>query len=115
MKTTKFTRNPFDVDAVQVTAENIHDVAKWCQGEVATEDDKQFVKVRVLRVLNERQTKAFIGDWVLYAGTGYKVYTNKAFQKSFTALDGTAKDAANQAAKAQSVQELRTVAEPAAS
>lgn len=99
MKTAKFTRKPFEVDAVQVTAENINDVAKWCQGEVVNEDGQQFVKVRVLRVLNDRQTKAFIGDWVLYAGTGYKVYTAKAFQKSFVARDG--------------VEELRTIAEPA--
>lgn len=83
MQTTKFTRKPFEVDAVQVTAENIDEVAKWCQGEVTTEDGQPCIKVRVLRALNERQTKAFVGDWVLYAGTGYKVYIDKAFKKSF--------------------------------
>lgn len=83
MQTTKFTRKPFEVDAVQVTTENIEDVAKWCQGEVTTEDGQQCIKVRVLRALNERQTKAFVGDWVLYAGTGYKVYIDRAFKKSF--------------------------------
>jgi hypothetical protein len=100
MKTTKFTRKPFEVDAVQVTAENIEEVAKWCQGDVATDPDtgKQFIKVRVMRVINERQTQAYVGDWVLYAGTGYKVYTPKAFQKSFV----------------EKTEELRTVAEPAA-
>lgn len=84
METTKFTRKPFDVEAVQVTADNIDEVAKWCQGEVITQNDgSKFIKVRVLRVLNERQTQAFVEDWVLYAGTGYKVYTDKAFRKSF--------------------------------
>jgi hypothetical protein len=100
MKTAKFARKPFDVDAVQVTAENIEEVAKWCQGDVVDNStDDVHIKVRVLRVLNERQTKAFVGDWVLYAGTGYKVYTNKAFRSSFEPLDGVAKDKAVQEAK----------------
>lgn len=99
LQTTKFTRKPFEVDAVQVTAENIEEVAKWCQGEVITEDGQPCVKVRVLRALNDRQTKAFVGDWVLYAGTGYKVYIDKAFKKSFT----------------EKSEELRTISEPAIS
>lgn len=98
MKTAKFIRKPFEVDAVQVTTENINDVAKWCQGEVRTDSDgKEFIKVRVMRVIDERQTQAYVGDWVLYAGTGYKVYTPKAFQKSFV----------------EKTKELRTVDEPA--
>lgn len=84
MKTQKFTRKSFDVDAVRVTKENMSAVAKWCQGEIQTGNDgKKFIKVRVLRPLNEGQTKAFVGDWVLYAGTGYKVYTNKSFWTCF--------------------------------
>jgi hypothetical protein len=91
LKTDRFVRKPFFIDAVQVTEENINAVAKWCQGEVRTggvfseeEDDNiRYIKVRVHRPLNERQTKAFVGDWVLYAGTGYKVYTPKAFANSF--------------------------------
>lgn len=42
-----------------------------------------YIRVHVHRALNERQTKAFIGDWVLYAGTGFKVYSAKAFNNSF--------------------------------
>lgn len=84
METTKFTRKPFEVEAVQVTDQNIDEVASWCQGEVITLDGVKHIKVRVLRVINERQTQAFVGDWVLYAGTGYKVYPDKAFKKSFS-------------------------------
>lgn len=112
METRKFTRKPFEVDAVRVTADNIQEVAKWCQGDIVDngKEDKH-IKVRVLRVLSEKQTQAFVGDWVLYAGTGYKVYTDKAFRSSFEVLDGVAKDRAVQAEKAQNVEELRTVAE----
>lgn len=89
LETEQYARKSFDVDAVQVTEENINDVAEWCQGSVRTEkgrkdgETRQYVKVRVLRPLNPRQTKAFVGDWVLYAGTGYKVYTDNAFNESF--------------------------------
>ena len=90
IKPEKYARKPFIVDAVPVTAENIHEVAKWCLGEVRENrlngDDAEkalYVKVRVLRPLNERQTKAFIGDWILHAGTGFKVYTGKAFESTF--------------------------------
>ena len=79
----KYLRKPFEVDGVQVTDENIYEVAKWCNGDVMTEGKTKYIKVRVEHVLNERQTKAFAGDWVLSAVTGYKVYTEKAFEKSF--------------------------------
>ncbi len=86
--TNKFSRKPFHVDAIQVTYENMEEVAIWCEGEVvAIEKDEttaeKYIKVRVYRPITERQTKAFVGDWVLYAGTGFKVYTSKAFEKSF--------------------------------
>ena len=87
--TAKFVRKPFYIDAVQVTEDNLQEVADWCQGDVRTgriSEDRgtgKYVKVRVHHALNERQTKAFVGDWVLYAGTGFKVYTPNAFAKSF--------------------------------
>lgn len=95
----KFRRKPFYIDAVQVTDKNIRLVAAWCQAEVRVTKrgnkdgiDEEYVKVRVHRPLNERQTQAFIGDWVLYAGSGYKVFTNKAFTNSFEIVEGVKED-----------------------
>lgn len=80
----KYVRKPFEVDAVEVTEDNMQEVAEWCQGTVHDiPNGRPFIKVRVARALNERQTKAFVGDWVLYAGIGFKVYTKKAFNRSF--------------------------------
>lgn len=89
MKAQKFARKPFVVTGVQVTAENLDEVAEWCGGDVREASRKpgkavqKYVKVRVLRPLNEKQTMAFPGDWILYAGTSYKVYTTKAFFETF--------------------------------
>lgn len=87
IKTEKFVRKPFEIEAVQVTAQNINEVAAWCKGKVVLPDGTpgpHFIKVDVKNPLTERQTKAFVGDWVLFSGKGgYKVYTNKGFEISF--------------------------------
>lgn len=91
LETHQYIRKPFKIDAVQVAAANIQEIAKWVDGEIRTDDLGQYVKVRVHRPLNDRQTKAYAGDWVLYAGTGYKVYTDKAFKNSFELASGETK------------------------
>jgi hypothetical protein len=94
----QYARKPFFVDAVQITADNMEEVALWCAGEIREEEPDhegatptKYVHVRVHRPLNERQSRGYIGDWVLYAGTGYKVYNNKAFNNSFDPSAGTEK------------------------
>lgn len=88
METSTWYRNPFEVEAVQVTEENMQEVAEWCGGRLnrgqKPDVENWFIKVRVFRAMHERQTMAFVGDWVLYAGTGYKVYTDEAFHKCFS-------------------------------
>ena len=87
--TTSYARKAFFVDAVQVADDNMEDVANWCNGKIVNptkEGSRPFVKVKVKRPLNARQTHAFVGDWVLYAGTGFKVYTDEAFHKNFEPL-----------------------------
>jgi len=87
MKTERFVRKPFPIDAVRVTAENMTEVAKWCDGEVKYEptskdDGAWFISVKVVNPINSRQTQAFIGDWVLYS-KGWKVYFDGAFRNNF--------------------------------
>lgn len=84
-----YARKPFFVQVVEVTAENINTVAAWCNGDVRTmvrpgeTKTERYVKVRVHLPLSERQTKAFVGDRVLHASTGFKVYPPNSFEKSF--------------------------------
>ena len=87
--TTQHIRKPLYVDAVRITGANFDEIATWCQGEVLQDEvpgkgtGKRHIKVRVHNPKNPRQTKAFVGDWLLYTERGYKVYTNKAFHASF--------------------------------
>jgi len=85
-------RKEYTVDGVQVTLENMHDVARWCGGEVFLEEIKDiptpFVKVPVHRPLNEKQTKAYVASYVLQSPTGFKVYTERAMEKNFEEQGG---------------------------
>lgn len=98
INTIKFVRKPLYVDAVKVEAENFGEIANWCQGEIHTADGNEtrlidgvddinpaalYIRVRVHNPKSPRQTKAFVGDWILYTDRGYKVYTEKAFLASF--------------------------------
>ena len=87
---TRYVRKTFSVDAVQVTAENMELVAEWCKGTIQEETNPQtnevqkFIKVDVVKPLHDRQTKAYVGDWVLSGPHNtHKVYTHKAFNGSF--------------------------------
>ena len=93
----RFMRRTFDVDAVQVTEENFDAVAEWCGGKIVTVKDavsenkldlgtfdgQTHISIDVARPLTRRQTEAYVGDWVLYANKGFKVYTNRPFVKNF--------------------------------
>lgn len=93
METQVFIRKPLRVDAVQVTADNLYDVAKWCAGEVHSNQTNslpyKFIKVDVLNPTSAKQQEANIGDWVLKSDKGYKVYTAKAFERGFDAFELT--------------------------
>lgn len=90
--TEKYLRKPLVVDAVQVTTENFEAISKWCQGEIVNNDGSevtrvnpggQYVRIRVHNPKTPRQTRAYVGDWILYTDRGYKIYNQKAFEASF--------------------------------
>jgi hypothetical protein len=87
--TVQYTRKALFVDAVRITKANFDDIAEWCQGEVKQTETpgkgtgKKYIRIRAHNPKNPRQTKAFVGDWILYTDRGYKVYTNQAFHASF--------------------------------
>lgn len=88
----KYIRKPLVVLGVEVTNENFMELALWVQGSLFNIDgtqggeinpDKQYILVRVHNAKSPRQSKAFVGDWILYSDRGYKVYTPKAFNNTF--------------------------------
>jgi hypothetical protein len=79
-------RKPFFVSAVQVTEENMETIAAWCNGKITAykgEEDNRYIKVFVKNPMTPRQTKAFVGDWVLKSRDSFKVYKHESFLKVF--------------------------------
>lgn len=79
-----WTRNTFDVQAIQVTDENLRQVAEWCKGEVLrtmSHNTRTYILVdNVVRRGRLTQVKVFAGDWLLFANGQYKHYRNRSFE-----------------------------------
>ena len=89
MQIQKFQRKPFTVEGVKVTEENLEEVAAWCLGEIQEfpKTKKRYIRVDAHRPMNERQTQAVVGDWVLFLNKGFKVYTESAFSRNFELIE----------------------------
>lgn len=83
MKTTRFTRKSFEVEAVRVTHENFEEVRAWCDGEEHGSEHGRYFQIDIKTQVSQRARRAHIGDWVLRSGTGFRVYTNNAFRDFF--------------------------------
>jgi hypothetical protein len=84
MDTKIYNRKPLTVEAVQITDDNIYEVAKWCGGSVITGGHviERVIEVKVLHP-QKSQTIAPPGYWILKSEQGYKIYSDKAFTKGF--------------------------------
>jgi len=77
-----FVRKPFTVDAIQVTPENMEELAKHI-GEVRYKEDKTpyiFVDKRLV----PNVYRVFPGFWVTRMGDNIRCYSEKVFHQQFT-------------------------------
>lgn len=97
MQIQKFQRKPFTVEGVRVTKANMRQVAEWCSGEIKTSGKGvKYIYVDAHRPMTERQTQAFVGDWVLFHDRAFKIYTQNAFARNFELIEaGSGKDHAD--------------------
>lgn len=62
----------------------MHTVSRWANATITADDkSRMYIKVATVRPTNDRQTRAYIGDWVLRTDVGLKVYTDVAFKRGF--------------------------------
>lgn len=85
LKIKQASRKTFDVDFVEVTAENMEEVADWCGGKMTNSqnDGGPYIKITDKMAVNSRQTKAFAGDLILKSPNGFKIYSKTSFRRSF--------------------------------
>jgi len=113
IKIKKYTAKPVQVEAIQITKNNMAEVAKWCKGEILTEEvpaeksatgeafTERYIRPKMFRPKNQRpntrddeMTKGYVGKWIIKRGTNFKVYTDQAFANNYT--DGQALPLAEQ-------------------
>lgn len=87
-------RNSFSVEAVQVTADNMEEVAHWADGYVLMgtrlvidEKLKEVTKDCVIVSYNDgsrvREGKVYEGDWILLMDDQIAVYNDENFRKDY--------------------------------
>jgi hypothetical protein len=89
LKTTKYIRKPFAVEAVKVTSSNIEEVAKWCGGKLISAEQNGKTTVRIDVPLKKTVARdrpsgmAYPGMWVLKSDDRFSVYSQKNLDLMF--------------------------------
>lgn len=91
MELVEFSRKPFVVNAVQVTLENVADVAEWCKGTVGqssykmvgTETQLPCVKIPGQGNYKGQEFTALLGYWIVERKGSFRVYKPAQFESTF--------------------------------
>jgi hypothetical protein len=91
METKLFTRKPFAVNAVQVTLQNIQEVAEWCNGTIEyrqtkmmnTTIDLPFIVLKGLSNTRGQDPEAAFGHWVVELKGKFRTYKPQQFETTF--------------------------------
>jgi hypothetical protein len=85
-----YIRKNHEVEAVQVTYEWFKEIAEWCGGFIRTSTNvdrgELYIRVPIVRRSQERgrPNRAYVGDWILKDGDGFKIYSNEAFTNVYS-------------------------------
>lgn len=94
METKRFTRNPVEVEAVQVTPTNVAEVAEWCKGTL-TEANYRLMggshKLPAIQLTKQGPGKdktrvVMIGSWITKHKNVFKSWTREAFEAVYTEI-----------------------------
>lgn len=78
---TTFVRKPFTIEAVEITEENIAEIAPMVGDLCTKEDGSRFIKVDHNRVPNVPMV--FVGYWMTKMGNNVRCYSRKSFALQF--------------------------------
>lgn len=83
----KFRVNPVEVEARQLTTQNLVEIEAWCHGSI--KGTKLPVGDRVVDFFNQgNEIRVGVGDWVIKSADGdFSVCSNLAFEKDYEQID----------------------------
>lgn len=77
----EYSRKTFDVKAVQVTTENVEELANLSGGKIGEDKQGKYLQLGVSS--KEWQGRARIGGWLVKLQNSYKAYSDDAFHRTF--------------------------------
>lgn len=80
MEFIQFVRKPFAVDAVEITVENMEEVAELI-GDVRTKGEVTYIQLD--RRIIPNVGRAYVGWWLTRLGDNYRCYAPKVFNEQF--------------------------------
>lgn len=83
---TDFVRQPFKIEAVQITDDNMDALAELLNSTVITTEDGTSQYISVNRKVVPQGSKAYVGWWVTIMGKKLRCYPNKIFTQQFTEM-----------------------------
>jgi len=81
-----FVRKPFQVEAVEITPENMAEIAEMIGGRIKTEDDSGVDYIQLNRQIIPNVGKAYVGWWVTRLGENFRCYAPKVFFEQFSEI-----------------------------
>ncbi len=89
MEFTKFKRRPFEIEAVQITNDNIEELAELI-GELINDvaaDEPVEPYIRINKRIVPNINRAYVGWWVTRMGDNIRCYAPKVFDEQFEPSD----------------------------
>jgi hypothetical protein len=91
MELKTFVRKPFSVEAIEITEDNIAELAPLIGALKEKEDGTPYIQVDRKKVPNIY--RVFPGFWMTKMDKNIRCYSNKIFHEQFTESTGTVKEA----------------------
>lgn len=82
MHTQSYRRKPFYIEAVQITTENIEEIAELI-GRVMTKEEDGSPFIQIDNVIIPGISRAYPGFWLTIMNDRYRCYSNKIFTSQF--------------------------------
>lgn len=86
MEFTKFKRRPFEIEAVQITEENISELAEMT-GELVPANGPDDPHIKINKRIVPNVHRAYVGWWVTQMDDNIRCYAPKIFEEQFEPMN----------------------------
>jgi hypothetical protein len=83
-----WTKKSFDVQAAQVTEQDMETIAEWCGGRIYIQhnegEERQFyIQFTGIQHKEKKEIKAFVGDWITFVRDEFRLFHDTQFKRAY--------------------------------